>query len=129
MKDFFPVSHIQLMSRCAVAGREHSQTASPSWPMEIFHTIEAMLSLWMGVGWGGGWWWWGVAGIFLSHFRGFNSSLVCEFELCWQFSLFGEFWEICEIHDFWVLWSLLRVRLWISHRVMRKTILHTVCSP
>ena len=37
------------MSRCAGAGREHSQAASPSWPMEIFHTIGVMLSLWMGL--------------------------------------------------------------------------------
>jgi len=41
----FPVSHIQLMSRCAGAGKEHSQTASPGWAMEIFHTIDVMLSL------------------------------------------------------------------------------------
>jgi len=41
----FPVSHIQLMSSCAEAGREHSQTASPTWPMEIFHTLNIMLSL------------------------------------------------------------------------------------
>jgi len=30
----FAVSHIQLMSRCAGAGREHSQTARPSWLMK-----------------------------------------------------------------------------------------------
>jgi len=41
---------VQLMSRCAVAGREHSQAANPSWPMEIFHTIDTMLNLRMGVG-------------------------------------------------------------------------------
>jgi len=40
-----PVSDIQLMSRCAGAGREHGQTASPSWPIEIFHTINVMLIL------------------------------------------------------------------------------------
>jgi len=28
IKDFFPVSHIQLMSGCAGAGREHSQEGS-----------------------------------------------------------------------------------------------------
>ena len=43
----FSVSHIQLMSRCAGARREHSQTKL-SWPMEIFHTINIMLSLWLG---------------------------------------------------------------------------------
>ena len=40
------------MSRCAGAGREHSQTDSPSWPMEIFHMIDVVLSLWRGVSWG-----------------------------------------------------------------------------
>jgi len=41
----FPISHIQLMSRCAGAGREYSQAPSPSCPMEIFHTIDIKLSL------------------------------------------------------------------------------------
>jgi len=36
------------------AGREHSQAASPSWPMEIFHTIDVMLSTEMGAAWGAG---------------------------------------------------------------------------
>jgi len=31
---------------------EQSQAASPSWPMEILCTIDIMLSLGMGVGWG-----------------------------------------------------------------------------
>jgi len=44
----FPVSHVQLMSRCAGAGKEHRQ--SPSWPTEIFHTIDGILSLKMEVG-------------------------------------------------------------------------------
>jgi len=39
------VSHIQLMSRCAGAGRERSQTDNPIWPMEIFHATDVMLSL------------------------------------------------------------------------------------
>ena len=53
IKDFFPVSHIQLMSRCAGSGRKHSQAAIPSWPMEKFHTMDVILSLWMEVGlWG-----------------------------------------------------------------------------
>jgi len=50
----FPVSPIQQMCRCAEAGREHSQTDSPSCPVETFHTIDAMLSLGMGVVWGAG---------------------------------------------------------------------------
>jgi len=53
-RTFFPIFHIQLMSRCAGAGKEHSQTASPSWPVEIFHTIDIVLSLGMGAGWGAG---------------------------------------------------------------------------
>jgi len=28
--------------------KEHSQAATPSWPMDIFHTMAVMLSLWMG---------------------------------------------------------------------------------
>ena len=42
------------MSRCAGAGREHSQAASPSWPMEMFHTMGIMLSLRIRVGQRGG---------------------------------------------------------------------------
>ena len=38
----FPV---QLTSRCAGAGTEHSQAASPSWAVEIFHTINVELCL------------------------------------------------------------------------------------
>jgi len=30
------------MSKCAGAEREHSQTASLRWPMEILHTIDVM---------------------------------------------------------------------------------------
>jgi len=41
----FFVSYVQLMSRWAGAGREHSQAASPSRPVEIFHTIDVMLSV------------------------------------------------------------------------------------
>jgi len=32
-----PASRAELMSGCAGAGREPSQTARPSWPMEIFY--------------------------------------------------------------------------------------------
>ena len=42
------------MSSCAGAEGEQSQTDSPSWPMEIFHTIDVMLRLWIRVGWGAG---------------------------------------------------------------------------
>ena len=40
------------MSSCAAARREHSQAASSSWTMEIFHSTDIMLSLWMGAGQG-----------------------------------------------------------------------------
>jgi len=49
-RTFFSASRVWLMSRCAGAGREHRQAANPIWPMEIFHTIDITLSLWMGVG-------------------------------------------------------------------------------
>ena len=39
-----PASHVQLMSGCAGAGRQQSQAASPSWPVEIFHTRDITLS-------------------------------------------------------------------------------------
>ena len=39
--------------QCAGAGREHSQAASPSCPVEIFHTMDIRLSLLMGIGRGG----------------------------------------------------------------------------
>jgi len=42
------------MSRCTRAEREHSQAANPSWPTEIFHTIDTKLSIQMGIGWGAG---------------------------------------------------------------------------
>jgi len=59
----------------------------PKLAMEIFHTIDVMTSLYMGVGWGGR---------NLSLFREFKSSLVQELEL------FQEFHEIHEICRFWV---------------------------
>jgi len=40
------------MRRCAGARREHSQAVSPSWLMEILCTLDVMLSLLKGVGWG-----------------------------------------------------------------------------
>jgi len=74
------------MSRCVGAEREHSQTDSPSWPMEIVCTIDIMLSLCMGVG--------QAAGIFLSCFYEFESTLIQEFKLLCEFGLFQEFCEI-----------------------------------
>jgi len=54
IKDFFSVSHVQLMSRCTGTGKEHSQAASPSWPMEIFYTIDILLNTYTRGGWGAG---------------------------------------------------------------------------
>jgi len=83
----FPASRIQLMSGCAGAGREQSQAASPSWPVEIFHTTDVVLGLRMGVGQG--------AGICFSLFCEFKSSLGWEFELFWESGLFWECHKIC----------------------------------
>jgi len=41
----FPYSANDGSSTCAGAGKEHSQAASPSWPMETFHTIGVMFSI------------------------------------------------------------------------------------
>jgi len=41
------------MSRCAGARREHSLAVNPSCPMEILHSTDVMLSLLIGIGWGG----------------------------------------------------------------------------
>jgi len=89
------VSYVQLMSRCARAGKENSQTASPSWPVEMFHNIDGMLNLSAGFGWG--------AGLSLCFFCEFKSSLGWEFELFREFNLFWAFHNILEIHYFWVL--------------------------
>jgi len=95
----FPVSDIQLMSRCAGPESDHSQAASPRWPIEIIHTIDIMLSLLVGTG--------QQAGISFSLFYGFESSLVWEFKHFQEFVLFQEFHEICKIRNFQVLRSLL----------------------
>jgi len=80
----FPVSHIQLMGRRAGAGREHGQ-AEPGWPMDIFHTVDIMLSLRMGVGRAAG-------SLFFPLFsRSFNGIYFFS----WEFDLFRElglFW-------------------------------------
>jgi len=51
-KGLFPVSHIQLMSRCAGAGREHSQTDSQAgqWEYSVPYTSCSVYE-W---GWPGG---------------------------------------------------------------------------
>jgi len=52
-----------------------------------------------------------------SNFLEFESSLVQEFELLWEF---------CEVRDFGVLQSLLRDLLCISHWMVRKIVLYAV---
>ena len=62
--------------------------------LEIFQTIDIMLSLQMGVGQGAG---------ISSLFHEFESSLVQEFKLFCEFGLFfREFHESRKIHEFWV---------------------------
>jgi len=80
----------------------------PSWPMEIFHTIDIMLSLWKGLARGHG---------------DFCSSRFCEFKSSpvWEFELFLEIW------GFGVLRLLLRDWPQISLQVVRKIVLHIVC--
>jgi len=51
-KGLFSVSHVRLTSRCTGSGREQSQAANPSWPIDIFHTIDVMLYMYI----------WGLAG-------------------------------------------------------------------
>jgi len=81
----FPVSHIQLMSRYAVSAREHSQAASPSWPMEIFHTMESC-SVYK----------WGLARKQEALFQEFSSLFPSS-----KFLLGSKFFqEFCEIHKF-----------------------------
>jgi len=63
------------MSRCAGAGREQSEAASPSWPVEMFHTMDVC-----SVGWG--------AGVLSS--LGVQSISFCEF---------GKFCKIQEFRD------------------------------
>jgi len=40
---------MQLIGRYAGAGREHSQADSPGWPADIFHAMDVMISLGMGI--------------------------------------------------------------------------------
>jgi len=77
--------------------------------MGIFHTIDVMLSLSVEVGWG--------AGIFLSRFPEFESSLGQEFKLFWEFG----------VHNFRGSAVVLGDWLRISHQVVRKIVLYIVC--
>jgi len=94
-------------SRCAGAGREYSQAASPGWPMATFHTLGIRLRLWMGIGQG--------AGICFSRFS--------ELFLVQKFKLFQDFHKI---HSFLVPWSLLGDWLRIGAWVVRIIVLYIV---
>jgi len=72
----FPASNTQLASRCAGAGREHSQADSPGWPVEIFQTINTMLSLGTGLACR-------QEAIGFSVFRGFELFLGCKSVIWW----------------------------------------------
>jgi len=76
------------MSRCAGAGREHSQTASQAGQWKYSIPWTSCSSLLIEVCWG--------AGICSSLFHEFKSSLVQEFKYFQEFSLFQEFCEISQ---------------------------------
>ena len=91
------------MSRCTGSGREHSQAASPSWAMDIFHTIAVMFNLWMEANWGQ------------------ESALFWEFCLVpWVWWVLQNLrvrrnpWNLWVLGNRWVLGSLLgdRLRSW-----------------
>jgi len=72
------------MSRCARAGREHSQAASPGWPTEVFHTMGIIYE-------------WGLAeGQNLLFLVSMGSNPLLSRSLNFSQEL-GFFWEFCEI--------------------------------
>ena len=97
------------MSRSAGAGRQHSQAASPSWPMEIFYTIDVIISLWMEFGLGGRnllYWFlfflrvWTFLGVqsFFGSFAKFSKRATSGFHdhcLGTVYELFIRWWKIC----------------------------------
>jgi len=106
-----PVSRIQVMSRCAGAGREHSQAGGPSWPVEILHTMGSMLRLWMGIGWAMGMsplfsvssnplWSWSL--VFFGNFTKFTkfvSSGFCSHCLGAVCNSIVRWWESCILYS------------------------------
>jgi len=84
--------------------------------MEMFHTIDVMLSLRMGLGWG--------TGICSSVFHKFKSSLVWEFELYWEFGFLEEFRK-----NFQLLGSAITAQGLIANWSLggEKTVLYIVC--
>ena len=106
-RGLFQVFHNHLMSRYAGAGRECSQTARPSWPMEIFHTIDIMFSLQMAVGQGARMLF-SVSlnslfsgNLLLSGNLNFSMSLVfcCEFDKLRETHKSGEIHKIRELQE------------------------------
>jgi len=103
------------MSRCAGTGGEHSQTDSPSWPIEIFHTIDILLSLQMGIDLG--------AGIVF-----FNALFPGVRTLSGVWSFFGSSAKLVKFWEFDVLRSVLKDWLcnWLSEG-KKKIVLCIVC--
>ena len=118
IQDFFPVSHIQLMSRCAGAGgsRARQLTQAGQWKYSIPWTSCSVYE-------------WGLSrdrrlsALLIS--MGLNPLLSRSLDFSRSFVFFG----ILEIYNFGVLRSLLWAWLWISHRVLRKIGLYIVCFP
>jgi len=81
------------MSRCAGAGREHSQADSRAdqWKYSITWTSCSVYE------WG---WQGGRKLSFFLFFYEFESSLVWEFKLFWEFIFGGEFAKFSKIHEF-----------------------------
>jgi len=82
---------------------------SPSSPMEIFHTIDIILSLQMGVGQRAG-------ALWSSHFHEFESSPVRDFEL------HQEIWDLGVLRLLLGDWP----RISASRHVVRKIVLYIV---
>jgi len=115
------------MSKCAGAGRVHSQAAGPSWPMEILHTMDVMLSLSRGVDWG-------EKLFFVSSV--FSLRLIFSMSSVF-FHEFGEFCEICEFSKIHKIRKLQEIRechdcclgtgCTTGHRAVRKNVSCIVC--
>ena len=95
----FPLSRIQLTSIRGGVGGVHGQTANPSWPVEIYHNIDIMLSLWMRVGCGAG----------ILSFPGVSTILFSSGSLNFphEFSLFSVLWNS---HNPWAPCSAIAAR-------------------
>ena len=119
-RTFFPISHIQLTSRCAGAGREQSQTERQAgqWKYSI-PWMSCSVYEWALAR--------GQEAFCSSCFHEFESSVVQEFKLLWEFIFFVCYAKFSKMCEFGVLRSLLGDWLWIGHWVVRKIVLCKVC--